>query len=231
MRPVLELRLAQDGYVLGELVRLEVRVINTTHSLVVLHGADVWQGYLKVFIAAGGESYREYRGPGWGLEDSVGGTPLTLTPGDVHKTEATLLFNRRVDVDHLNVEQATRLGDARIANDYAFPKAGTYYVKAVLYDATFADQIESEPVVVTVVEPQGPDQEVWKLLVSEPELGYFIQTGRPRGHPREPRSLQLVETLEGIVARHPIGSYAADIQSALARYWSSVEELAKRGLI
>jgi len=223
---VLEMRPDKASYVLGETVALEFTVMNESATTVTLAGgADVWRGSIEVFVAFGDEGYREYRGPRWGLDDVVAASPMTLAPGGVYRTEATLLYNHRVETAHLAPSRARAIEEAQVSSPYALARPGIYSIKAVLYDARFEDRIESEPVVIGVVEPSGEEIEIWNQLQGDPELGYFIQTGGPRGHPTAPRSLQLATTLERIVDAHPGGRYTAAIQSALAQYRTSVELL------
>ena len=37
---------------------------------------------------------------------------------------------------------------------------------------------------ITVSEPTGVDRDVWEVLKADPEYGYFIQSGGPKGNPQ-----------------------------------------------
>ena len=110
-----------------------------------------------------------------------------------------------------------------MTDSFALSRPGMDSIKAVLVDAKLGDRIESDPVIVGVVEPSGQQIEIWNTLQSDPNLGYFIQAGGPKGHPTAPKSRQLVKTLERIATADSGGPYTTPIQAALAKYHASVE--------
>ena len=109
---LLETRANKTTYVLGEPVTLEFLVTNRSGSPVTLGGMpDVWRGSIDVFVAYGDEGYREYRGPRWGLDDTVDPAPAVLAPKASYRTSATLLYNHRIATAHLTrVHEGDRKG-------------------------------------------------------------------------------------------------------------------------
>jgi hypothetical protein len=223
-RVVLEIRADRKSYLAGEPVRLEFRAINRADGPVLLPGgSDVWHGHLKVLIAHEAEGYREYRGPGWGLRDVLDAGSIKLGPGAVFKTEATVLYN------HPFRTLSKELAAQYVATEYALGRAGTHQIKAILSDEEFEDEIESRPIEVVVEEPRGVDREVWNELKTNPEYGYFIQTGG-KGHPGSLTSPDVAEGLERIVTSYPTSRYVKSIAPSLLRFRSLREELRKRGV-
>jgi hypothetical protein len=222
----------KKSYFLGELVGLKFRVVNKSDAPVVLRGgADVWHGLLKVLIAYNDEQYREYLGPGWGLKDVAGMAETEITVGGVFETEATVLYNHRLETGHLSELYTKQAVQNRVDTEYALIRPGIYRIKAVLYDSQFENKIESEPIQISVSEPRGDDLEVWNVIKADPEYGYFIQTGSPKSHPEAAKSKQLVQVLEKVVNSHPQSRYAETIRPSLSKYNSTLEVLRKKNLI
>jgi hypothetical protein len=221
-RVVLEIRAHRTSYLPGEPVRLEFRAINRADAPVLLPGgSDVWHGHLKVLIAYEAEGYREYRGPRWGLRDVLDAGSIKLRPGGVFKTEATVLYS------HPFRTVSKELARQYVATEYALGRAGTYQIKAILSDEEFEDEIESQPIEIVVEEPHGMDRDVWNELKTNPEYGYFIQTGG-KGHPRSVRTAEVVAGLDRIVTSYPTSRYVKTIAPSLRKYRLLREELRKQ---
>jgi hypothetical protein len=227
---VLEVRTSRQSYVLGEPVDLEIGARNgSNRSITMPGGFDVLQGYVGVVVAFEDGPYREYRGPGWGLDDARS-SPVVLAPRQRVTTAASILFNHGMPSGHLNREAAAAVATRFLNDGYALPVAGRYRIKAVLSDE-HGDVVESQPLDISVEEPTGEDREVWNALRADPELGYFVQAGGPRGRLSELRKQQLVTTLERLVTYHPASRYAEVLRERLARYQDLVDVLVRRGLI
>lgn len=228
---VLEVRASRQAYVLGEPVDLEIVVRNASNRPIALPGGfDVQQGYVGVEVAFEDGPFREYRGPGWGLDDAVS-SALVLRPRQSAATAASILFNHGMPSGHLNRDRAAEVAARFLNEGYALPVPGRYHIKAVLFDGAGNGLVESLPFEITVEEPTGEDREVWNELRSDPELGYFMQAGGPRGRSSELRKQQLVTRLERLVAYHPGSRYTELLRERLARYQDLVDALARRGLI
>jgi hypothetical protein len=228
---VLEVRTSRQAYSLGEPVDLEIGARNGSNQPIVIPGGlDVLQGFVQVVVAFEDGPFREYRGPGWGLEDARS-APVVLGPRQRMTTAASILFNHGVPSGHLNRDAAAEVAGRFLTEGYALPVPGRYRIKAVLFDERGDEVVESQPIEIAVEEPTGEDREVWGVLRSDPELGYFVQAGAPRGRSSDVRKQQLVTTLERLVAYHPGSRYAEVLRERLARYHDLVDDLARRGLI
>jgi hypothetical protein len=228
---VLEARTSRQAYVLGEPVDLVIAARNASNRPIAIPGGfDVGQGYVGVVVAFEDGPFREYRGPGWGLDDGRS-APVVVGPRQRVATAASILFNHGMPSGHLNPETAAEVATRYLDEGYALPVAGRYRIKALLYGENGDEVVESEPVEIAIEEPTGEDREVWNALRSDPELGYFVQAGGPRGRSSELRRQQLVSTLERLVTYHPGSRYTEVLRERLARYQDVVDDLARRGLI
>lgn len=229
---VVEVQSDKEDYLLGELVALKFRVINTSKAAVhIPKQTGVLLGNLQVFITYENGKFRRYRGPQWGTRDIWGTQPITLAPGAVYETEATILYNNRFETRHLNEAAAKPIIEEYIDTEYVLPKPGTYRIKATLSSDSSA-KIESKPIEIKITEPQSIDDvAIWDVFKSDPEYAYFIQTGSLRRHSMDPKTRQMVETLERLVSFYSTSGYAGHIRSALSKHYSRVSNLKKQGLI
>jgi hypothetical protein len=220
------------SYVLGQPVNLDVSVVNTSQTPALIpDGADVWEGYVEVLIAFEDGGYKEYKGPGWGLRDVARSGSIAVGRGHAHTTQATILYNHGVETQHLNALRAREIEERFLETGYALATPGRYRIKARLYDRRFVSSIESPPIEITVGEPAGVDREVWEVLKTDPDYGYFIQSGGPRGHPRDPRNTKMAETLEKLANDRPQSRYTEAITRALGNHRAVIEDLRLRGII
>ena len=71
------------------------------------------------------------------------------------------MWNRKQDVAHFNELSSKSATKDKRLTDYAFPKAGTYFIKGILRltknGAQAITEIESEPIQITIVEPIALD--------------------------------------------------------------------------
>lgn len=227
----LELQVDKPSYLPGEIVALHFSVRNSTSSPILLNNeVTVWDGNLKVFVSNENGPFREYVGPGWGVRDRVPGAPLKLNPSQSFDTEATVLWNQKLETSHLNEIYAKRVARQRLGTAYALPEQGNYYLKAVLFDAKTGTSIESTPVKLTVEEPQGTELSVWNSLKENSDFALLIQTGGLLEHPKAAKTLRTASELEKIVTRHQDSRYSREIRSGLAKYKETVERTEQRQL-
>ena len=222
----LEVQPDQSSYLPGEMIALRFRVMNTSStSISVGSESTVWDGNLKVFIAYEDGPFKEYFGPGWGTKDRVAGQPVSLAQGQTFETEATILWNHKVETSHLNPAYAKDISEKRLNTDYALTKSGTYSIKAVLNNIQTGNKVESAPVVITVEEPQGEDLEVWKKIKEDANYGLLIQTGGLAEQPKGPKTTRIAVELEEILSRHPNSRYSKDIRSGLTKRQNALKAL------
>jgi hypothetical protein len=108
---------------------------------------------------------------------------------------------------------------------------GVYRLRAVFQASETAGKLESAPIRITIGQPKGADLQVWNTLRTDSELGYFIQTGSPKGDPESERSKRLAEVLNSLASSYPESRQAPDIRSSLGRYRTTLEKLREKGLV
>lgn len=220
----LTLRSSKPSYALGELLSLDIKVSNQTGQTVSLSTVpDVWTGAVRVFIASEGGDFKEYLGPRWGLKDVVRAAQVEIPPGGSFETAATVLYNHPQETAHLSELYAREIRGKRVGTEYAFAQPGTHRLKAVL--RTEGGTVQSGVLAIDIREPQGVDRSIWEVLREDPELGFFVQSGGPKGPPETPRSRQLEATLERLAGSFPEGRQAEGIRAGLAEYRALLEAL------
>ena len=213
-------------YLTGEMVSLHFKITNRSNASTSLQGdPTVWEGNLKVFIAQGTGPFREYFGPGWGTRDVLRWEPLKLLPGESFETDATVLWNQKVETSHLSELYAKKLARQRLNTDYAMSDAGQYYVKAVLNSPQTGTTVESAPLSLTIEEPQDSDLDIWKALKQNPDYALFIQTGGLLEHPKGPKTVKVAGELETLLSRHPDSHYANRIRQSLSKRQEEIEKM------
>ena len=221
-----EVRPVRQDYVLGEMVKLFIRVNNRSGRAVTLPEApSVANGRLRVLVAAPGEGFKRYEGPGWGLQDVAGRTAVELAPGQSLEAQATILYNHHQEIGHLAEPYAAKIARENLTTDFGFAEPGTYRIQVVLAGDGPGEDITSTPAEIRVAAPAGSDLEVWNALAQDPELAYFIQAGIPKGDPRSTKSTRQAQTLLSLLQAHPESRQAVDIQSGIARYNSALQKL------
>lgn len=221
-----EVRPVSQEYVLGEMVKLSIRITNPSDRTVTLpEPPSVANGRLRVLIAAPGEGFKRYEGPGWGLQDVAGRTAVELAPGQSLETQATILYNHHQETSHLAEPYAARIARETLTTDFGFAQPGTYRIQVVLAGDEPGADVASAPAQIQVTAPAGADLEVWKALAQDPELAYFIQAGIPKSDPRSSKATRQAQVLLSLLQAHPESRQAVDIQSGIARYNSALQKL------
>ena len=215
----LEVRAAKERYVLGESVALTFRLLNRSSSSVTLDSApDVQNGRLDVLIAFEGGDFKSYLGPDWGLRDAVSREPFRLAPGQSFETQASILFHHVMPVGHLSPLYANQIRQEQILDEYALSAGGTYRIKAALSGTRDRNQLESPPLTLSVDEPYGADLEVWNVLKTDGDFGYFLQTGSPRKPRAAAKTEHIVRTLENLSQLWPTSRHIGSIRTALSKH-------------
>ena len=213
-------------YALGEVVRLKIRITNTSEEVIVLRRTpSIANGDIRVFIA-GAEEFREYLGPRWGLEDVGAVKRAKLAPGEFMEVDASILYHHRTETGHLSELYAAQYARQYIDTDYAFVSPGTFKVKAVLEGGESA-RVESEPARIRIQEPEGAGLQVWNVLKADADLGFFLQAGSPNGDPRSAKSAKQAETLKSLASVYPESRQKDDILLSLDSYGRTLQKLRK----
>ena len=206
----------KETFVLGEPVTVEFEFTNTGENPVLIGAQGVEVGSLKIFIARSQDGeYKEYFGSGWGRKQ---GKEILLGPKQSHKyKEATILWNGKPNVSHLNEDAARRVLAGKITTEYAFPDAGVYFIKGLSYFGENATPIESEPLKVVIKEPVGDDLEVWNQIKGNREISYLIQKGAFDTE-KEAEKEQLTKQIEQIIVQYPNSVYSSYLKANLEKY-------------
>ncbi|MBI4384231.1 MAG: hypothetical protein HY579_09390 [Nitrospinae bacterium] len=200
----------KDTLVPGEPLTLKLRLINPTQSPVMAHRSiDPGYGTIEVYLAAPGSGFKRYLGPGWGKHENRP-QKASIAPGDAVYKEITLLFHNvlpgREDV---------------LPSVLPLDKPGPYRVRVDFYNIGFDEKISSPDVLVRVVEPAGPDAAVWKEVLSDPEMAYFLQQGDARKGPA------VAEKAERLIMQYPGSIHAKYLALALGRHYLRVNDASK----
>jgi hypothetical protein len=215
-----------NEYTLGELVKLTIRITNASSQSITLQGTpSVKNGGIHVLVVSGDEDFRKYEGPGWGVEDVAYRVPVELAPGEFIEAKATVLYNHRLETKHLSPLYANQILKDYLDSEYAFVRRGTYRIKVVVSGVGLSDKVESKPVQIQVAEPVGDDLQVWNILRSDAELGYFLQTGNPKGASNSAKSYKQIKVLESLIGSYPKSRQVNDIRLSLESYRSTLQKI------
>lgn len=213
-----KLKTSKEAYVQGEIVPLSIEVANTSSSDVFLKGADAESGYVKIYVADNNSKFSQYRHSDWGRGKTKG---LTIKAGQTIDSHATLLWNFKPKVSHLNENAARIASEGLILTDYAFDKPGTYFIKAVLIiPGETQTRVESQPIQIVIEAPTGEDLKVWDRIKDNGEIAYFIQEGAARSAKPEEKE-PIVKQVEQLVADHPNSFLTSQIKQSLDKFRAS----------
>lgn len=216
----------KEQYVLGETVRLRFELANESYEPMRLpYQPNVMTGYLKIWIASEKLEFNQYDNSSWGIFEGSG---VTILPGKIVSSEASIIWNRRPPTSHLNASAARLATKGRITTDYAFPEAGVYYIKAV---ASIPDKnspgsltkVGSQPIQITVVEPVGDDLKVWNKIKDNGDIAYFLQQGTTPTFEDE-KAKKLIDQVEQIVQGHPNSLLASRMKETLEKFYIDEEK-------
>jgi len=229
----LELTASKSSYMVGELNSFSFEISNRSDENVSFANAlSGGAGYLKVFISKDDNNFKRYAGPRWGKDDAGYGV-LTLKPNESVKNTATIFWNGKPEISNsAPPDVIKRATEGKILTDYAFPEAGTYYVKAS-YSIFFTKQanpvlIESEPIKVIIEEPVGEDLEVWNKIKNNGDFAYFLQEGdfKIPSYKTEERE-NLKQKIEQIISQYPNSFYTESLRKSFAKFQLSLEKTQK----
>jgi hypothetical protein len=150
----LKITVPDKTYKLGQIVPVDIHIENKSPNPVYLSGEAV-EGTLIQISFGNDNGFKNYVGPGRGFTVDGIWAPVKINPKEVFTKRSMILWNYKPDVSHLSVDVAKPFLEGRILTDYAFVKAGTYFIKCVLtIPGTKPDEssirIESEPIEITI---------------------------------------------------------------------------------
>lgn len=208
----------KETFILGEPVSVEFELLNNGNASVPIFSGGVEVGSLKILIAGRDGQYKEYFAFGWGR---LQGNEITLEPKQSYKyKQATILWNGKPRVSHLNEDAAKRALEGKISTEYALPEPGVYFIKGLSYAGENATAIESEPIQVVVNKPAGSDSEVWNQIKGNREIALLMQTGEFYTD-KDEEIKALTQTVQEIVQTYPNSSYSETLSHGLEKIRAS----------
>ncbi len=215
----------KDNYRLGEIPNFDITLRNEGNEKVsFINTFNVYSGNIQVYISKGNkERFIKYVNRSWGTDDTFYGN-LTLNQNESKNQTIVLLWNDKPNIaDTLAPEVIKRATEGKINTAYVFPDTGTYFVK-VTYAIHFVDEIkptviESEPIEITITEPEGEDLEVWNKIKDDGDFAYFLQEGEIRIplYKSEERE-KFLKKVEQIVNQYPNNFYARSLRQSLDKF-------------
>ncbi len=214
---IVEISQSKSNYLLGEIVPINIKIINQGNSDVYLRGATPQSGYVKILISDDGKIFKEYDNGNWGNKKMKG---LTIAPNQTINSQANILANSIFSTSHLNAKSASEIVNKKVMTVYAFPKAGEYYLKAVLVipNKDGNEEIESESVQITIEEPQGKDLEIWNRIKDRADFAYFIQEGEMVDFRSLNEQTKFEAEIEYILQKYPNSFYAESLRQSLDKF-------------
>ncbi len=222
----LSIKTPKNTYVIGEKVPLSFDITNAGNADVTIIDTllSLNSGYLTIQISRDGVNFEKYDA-GWGNLDIVSSSKKILKPNENIETSADVFWNSKPVISKdLSAGYARKAAEGRILTDYAFPKAGNYFVKAV-YNVFLAGQndpvtLESAPVQISIEEPMGDDLKAWFKIKNREDIGYFIQQGDFRtAKAEEVEKLRL--EVEKIIGEYPGTVISIQLTQSLEKYRKS----------
>ena len=214
------LNISKDVVQLGETLSIETRITKNASVPIYLEGDSNYAVAIKIAFKED-KDYKLYvpKGPLISLDGVY--MPIQINPKETLDNQITVLWNNKPKVSHLNADAAKPYVEGRILTDYAFPEAGTYYIKAVT--TVLKDKkpvsVESEPIKIIVEEPQGEDLEVWKKIKDNGEFAYFIQEGEiTRGYHKPEEQAKFQQEVDDIVNHYPNSFLSGQIKQSLVKF-------------
>lgn len=228
----LEVKPQKETYQLGEPIQFEFGIKNASNkNIVILNGLGHLDGYLSVWISKDGKPFEKYDHTKWGITHSSKITALRPNESVINK--ALVFWNSKPKFSNsVASDIAERASAGRIKTDYAFPEAGTYYVKAA-YSIFAADQaeatrIESQPVKIDIAEPTGDDLKVWNIIKDRGDFAYFLHEGEflISSYKTQERA-KFEQEIEVIINQYPDSMIATRMQHRLENYRSNENKIKK----
>jgi len=191
----------QSEWVLGVPVEFTVSMSNVSNAPVQITDCDLHPYCERMIplISEDGSTFHEFRGPEWDAGELIELMPgkITLKPGEKVQASFILLWNGPTDTSR------------RAPTDgFAFPHAGTYFVKVTV--SSGAGDLISKAVRVVIRQPRGDDAVIWETLKADKGLARYY--GFPDGTAGQG------EKIQHLLSKYPNSSHAASLKKALAMY-------------
>ncbi len=213
----------KQEFLLGEPIELDVFFKRKGKFDLRIIDLSVADAGMKLYIAGDDNEFKRYKFL-WPHYSS--GRRKAMPDGSIHSSHI-IFFDSKQDTTNLSDRAIKHITEGRILTDYAFPKPGTYRLKAsVAFDvmdnsSVIRDDspkivfptgmVESKEITIKINQPEGDDLKVWKIIESDLRIGHFMTAGSaPNRNPSIGESL--MSEIDKIVADYP-DSYLAGILS------------------
>jgi len=209
-------------YMLGEVVSLDILLQNNgIEDVKIFGGLSKDDGLFSISISKDNRNFKKYSHIKWGRAD-VKRIPVNLGSGKNTNTLATVFWNNKPSVSNSLAPDVIKQKEVgRILTSYAFPDAGEYYIKASYFLHLTAKPIliESEPIKITIGNPQGENLEVWNRIKDDGNFAYFIQEGEflIPGYKTEERD-KFKQKIEEIINIYPNSFYTQSLSESLTKF-------------
>jgi hypothetical protein len=208
----------KNSFRLGEVVSIETKVTNSASVPVYLNGNGSKIVSLEISFNEN-KDYKRYissvRSSDLYVIDSVDNlSTVVINPQETIDINDTILWNNIPNAPHPN-------SDVDGINYYAFPKAGVYFIKAVIYIKKGEKYvlIESNQIKISVIEPQGEELEVWNKIKENGQFAHFLQEGDlTRGYHSPEERAKFQAEVEDIINQYPNSFYANSLRQSLLKF-------------
>ena len=216
----LKITTASQGYILGEIVPLNFEIINEESKEISLPGELAMDGEsLRVYIADDIGTFKEYLGPRSGFQIDGLYNDIKLKPKESFKSQTPILWNSKPPTEYKGEVFAQNL----IETDYAMPKSGVYFVKAVLdIPGEVPSQIESEPIQILLNNPVGDELKIWNRIKENGEFAHFMQTGNCKISKTEERE-KLLKEVQQIITKYPSSLLVSQMKQSIEKFQANEE--------
>lgn len=204
----------KKAYLPGETVKLTVTIENAGEESITIQRITDANEATSFYVASDGGEFEKYV-PVYSNIDSF--RHKILKPGELDDTTGTLLWNYKVKIGHLSPMAAANARKGKIFDHHAFPSPGKYLIKAHTRLIRPLVSLRCDPIEIEILEPEGDDAEVWKLMEKRHEISRFVQSLvvplLPIG-----REARFLSEMDAIVARYPNGVLSKQLAERLKDY-------------
>jgi hypothetical protein len=190
----------------GQPIEVGMRLLNTSNATVSVDKPTELGGNVTASVAheSAPGHYRQYRGPGWGLDCNLGAAPIQLAAAAGVRVRLRLLHHAWRGADP----------ETSVVGPYAFSLPGTYSLKLDFEDESACPEPGVSVVVsVRVLAPQGDDLAVWNELKDCFHCALLLH--KERVNANNAAQVVALAKLRDLLARYPTSRYAGMLRKAL----------------
>jgi hypothetical protein len=217
-KPLLKFTLKSEktNYKLGEPINFIFELKNESNSeIIVLDGFNVGESTFLLEVSSKVKGYTGCNDHGWGLIDSLN-SETKLIPKQYITAKGNILWV--LSAQEMPLFRFKESGKYIFRANYIFAiENGDAKTNTELNMVNMT--LESEPIEITLEEPEGEDLEVWNKIKDDGNFAYFIQKGDfliPIYKTEEREKFK--QKVEQILNEHPNSFYAESLKLSLAKF-------------